>query len=527
VIKFKDPASFAVPEPRIHHIARQLERLLSLVQLEKDGQPVEVNGFRLRDLADWQTYTTNTAMNALTPISGLCNSKCHFCFEEGVPFAREQSLMSVAEARTRLKYYSPETGKCLFPSNRNHMETFVHPQALEIIELARRREPGKLFWITSNGSHFCESTVARLAALKPLIFKLSLNVADPGLNRGLMRTGKRTETALAAPRLLRQYRIPFMGSIVAWPSLPLVAVEDTARYLDECQAYAIRIRLPLTHKYLKTQLDCDFHAHWERVAAFAHGLRPRLAAPLFVEPPIYWVNPIVPEVDGVILSSPAHRAGVRAGDVVRSVNGRPVATRIQSEAALDQCHLAREPAVDLVVDRRGERLAFRLEEAPAGVDTYPYSSDYFYRGENYGVFHVEDFHLKYVQQMFDVIRRFEAREVLLFTSSIVAPIFETLVNHIPEFAAQLRDVNLYVETVKDNTLGGNYDLMDSRFVEDYARVIRRRLAQGVKPDLVLLPDAFGSPWGVDVVGGSCTRISMEFGIPAERLDWYLIYGREV
>jgi hypothetical protein len=526
MIKFRNADSFAVIEPRIMHVKNELTRLLALVELEQGGRPVEVDGFRLKDLSAWQSYTTNTAMNALTPISGYCNSRCHFCFEENIPYAREKSIMPMAEARTRLKYYDPTSGASLFPSNRPHMETFVHPQALEIIELARQREPDRLFWITTNGSHFTEETVERLARLKPLIFKLSLNVADPALNRALMGTGRKTEVAIRAPELLQRHRIPFMGSIVAWPTQTEEALEATVRYLERHQAYAVRIRLPLTHQWLKTQLSDDFHRHWERIAAFAHDLRKRVTVALFVEPPIYWVNPIIPEVDGVVLNSPAYRAGIRPGDVIESINGRPILTRIESEAMLDQCHLAGE-AVDLVVRREDGSRAFRLVDPPSTEDTYPYNARYFYRGENYGIFHVEDFRLRYIQQLFETIDRYQARRVMLFSSAIVAPVFETLVNNIPEFSARLEDITLYIETVKHNTAGGNYDVMDSRFVEDYARVIRRRLAQGVRPDLILIPDAFGSPWGMDLGAQSYSRLAMEFGIPVELIEWLLVYGREV
>ena len=82
----KNAESFAIPEPRIRLIAHDLQRILSMVQLEKDGEVVDVDGFRLRDLSKWVTYETNTAMNALTPISSVCNSRCHFCFEENVPY---------------------------------------------------------------------------------------------------------------------------------------------------------------------------------------------------------------------------------------------------------------------------------------------------------------------------------------------------------------------------------------------------------------------------------------------------------
>ncbi|MDA0161272.1 radical SAM protein [Solirubrobacter ginsenosidimutans] len=523
----KNPESFAIPEPRIRLIAHDLQRMLTMVELEKDGQVVDIDGFRLRDLSKWVTHETNTAMNALTPISSVCNSRCHFCFEENAPYPRERSLMPLEEAKTRLRYYSPESGASLFPSDRNHMETFIHPQAVEIIELARERQPGKLFWITTNGSHFTEDKVARLAALKPIIFKLSLNVSDPELNRELMGTGKRTETAIEAPRLLQKYGIPFMGSTVAWPTLPLDAIEETVRYLEACEAYAVRIRLPLSHRWLKHQLDVDFDSHWETVAAFAQGLRTELEVPLFVEPPIYWVNPIVPEVDGVVKNSPAYRAGVRPCDVVRAINGEAIRTRIHSEAVLDRLHMAGEETVELQVERGQELLSLRLEDAGTDSGTYPYNPDYFYRGENYGIFHVEDFRLHHIQKLLDVIERYQAHDVLLFSSRVVMPVFEALATGIPEFAAQLEDVTLHVETVDENSFGGNYGVMDSRVVEDYARVVRRVLARGTKLDLILIPDAFGSPWGTDVFGHSYADLAMDVGVPVERIDWLMVYGREV
>lgn len=521
-----DPMSFAVVEPRIVHIAHELQRLLSLVELEKDGEPVQVDGFRLRDLSTWQDYAASSAMNALLPISGVCNSRCRFCFEQRLPFPRELSLMSAAEAGTRLKYYSQATGKCLFPSNRPQMETFAHPQALEIIEMARLRDPDAVFWLTTNGSYLDERTVVRLALLKPLMLKLSLNVADPKLHQQLMGVGERTPIAIEAPRLLRQYRIPFIGGIVAWPTLPLEAIEDTVGYLADCQAYAIRIRLPLTHRWLREQLDCDFRAHWDRIALFARQLRSQYQVPLIVEPPIYWMDAIKPEVDGIVLNSPAHRAGLGCGDIIRSINGQPVKTRTASEVLLYHTRAKSEP-VDLVVKRGDEDLAFHLEDLPGVVDTYPYDPGHWYKGESLGVLHLQDFRLKYTRELFEIIDSYGASHVLLFSSPIVAPIFEAIVNNIPEYAERLERITIHLGTVKENTLGGNFDLMDSRFVEDYARVLRERLEQGTRIDLILIPDAFGSPWGMDLFGASISQLEMEFGIPVELIDWYLVYGPDV
>ena len=46
--RFKDPDSFAIPEPRIRYIAHELARLLDFVELEQDGRPIKVDGFRLQ-----------------------------------------------------------------------------------------------------------------------------------------------------------------------------------------------------------------------------------------------------------------------------------------------------------------------------------------------------------------------------------------------------------------------------------------------------------------------------------------------
>jgi hypothetical protein len=318
-----------------------------------------------------------------------------------------------------------------------------------------------------------------------------------------------------------------MGGIVAWPTVPLEALADTARCLARHEAYAIRIRLPLSHRWLKHQLDVDFNEHWRRVGEFARALRPTLDVPLFVEPPIYWVNPLIPEIDGVVLHSPAWHAGLTAGDIIRQINGAPVRTRIESEALLDGCHLRGEKEVVLQIERAGMPMEVRLEQPEAGSDTYPYCADYFYRGENYGIFHVEDFRLSHLQKVVNRIRARRAHTVLLFTSSIVAPIVETLVERVPEFASALADATVHLAVVDHNSFGGNYDVMDSRVVADFRRGIREKLDQGVRPDLILIPDAFGSPWGIDVFGDSVQNLEMEFGIPTERVDWLLVYGREV
>lgn len=520
-----DTASFVIPEPRITDIADTISSILSLVQFEKNGELVDIDGFRLRNLGQWVGSFTNTSLNALTPISSVCNSKCDFCFEENVPYAREQSLMSIEEARTRLKYYSPESGSSLFPSNRNHMETFVHPKAVELVAMARDREPGKVFWITTNGSHFTESVVKKLAELKPLIFKLSINSSNRDDNLALMHTGDKTDIALNAPLLLQKYKLPYVGGIVAWPTLSLASIEETVYYLEKAGAYAVRIRLPLTHKWLNHQLNIDFDKHWKTIAEFAHQIRHKVSVPIIVEPPLFWLDPIVPEIDGVIKNSPAYNAGLKPSDIVRKIENQPVHTRVESEAILDRLHMSEAKEISIEIERNEQVMNLILKDD----DTcgYPYSSEGFFRGENYGILHIEDFRLNHIQKLLELINSYSAKNVLLFSSAIMEPIFHSIVSAIPEFSDQIENTNLYVRTIDENSFGGNYDVMDSRIVVDYAKAIRKHLGEGKSLDLILIPDAFGSPWGTDVYGASISDLTIEFAVPVEQVEWLMVYGRDV
>ncbi len=103
---------------------------MNIVDLECNGGRVEVNGIRLKNLEIWRTEKANSAINALTPLSGQCNCNCIFCFEKKHPFRQNLSIMSFEEAKTRLKYYSID-GHCLFPSDRVFKEIFANPNAIE------------------------------------------------------------------------------------------------------------------------------------------------------------------------------------------------------------------------------------------------------------------------------------------------------------------------------------------------------------------------------------------------------------
>ena len=94
----------------------------------------------------------------------------------------------------------------------------------------------------------------------------------------------------------------------------------------------------------------------DRVAA-EFGLFVREPEP---QPEIGGARPsVVPTVSGVLPGSRAARAGVKVGDVLVEINGRPVATYESLRAAL--LSVPPEGPLPLVLRRDGERLSMTLE----------------------------------------------------------------------------------------------------------------------------------------------------------------------
>lgn len=84
---FQDPRTVILSEPRIWMVKGMLEALLQIVELEHDGHPVAVNGFRLRNLQDWVVVFGGRITPSIL-LDGLavgCNVSCRFCYIKGNP----------------------------------------------------------------------------------------------------------------------------------------------------------------------------------------------------------------------------------------------------------------------------------------------------------------------------------------------------------------------------------------------------------------------------------------------------------
>jgi radical SAM family protein/PDZ domain-containing protein len=520
---------FDITEPRIEAVRKELERILTLVQMERGGETVEPDGFRLRSAGCWKTGSPSNAFEALGPLSGACDARCVFCVEQGVPFKRDASVLSLREAETRLMHFSAQTRRGLFASARPYKETFLNPNAIDILMRARRKSPQPLLIITTNGARLTDGTIAGLSALKPVLVKFSVNSTVEKVRRGL--TGlEDCPDPCRVMEALRQNRIPFIGSTVAWPTRSMDELTRTLNDIHDNDPFGIRVRLPLVHKFIPSNISRkDLDGLWNRMHLFISTVAGRYRAPLWIEPVQLGRVPILPIVDGVILNSPAMRSGIRTGDRVLSIAGRAVAHRSGVRKLFDSGLLDGVPEVEVGILRNGETTLVTLEADPPGraAASYPYDPLLYHPGERLGMMFLPDFDPGYLDNVVRLVLRYAARNVLLFCSPLTSELTETLVQNDPVYSDFFRNRNLWIYQLKNGLMGGNTDLTESRFVGDYETAFGEACSEiGDRPDLILIPDSFGSAWGIDFTGRSVVELQYATGIPVERIPWHQVYGRE-
>ncbi len=516
-----------VLHPFIGYIKHRLEALLEYVDLESDGQVIHPESFRLKNLDQWTVGQWSSVADALGSFSSYCNANCIFCYERGNPLPYQRTLLTLEEARTRAAYYDPASGRGLpHVATRLSLEPLVNPKLPEILELIRERCPTELIALTTNGSLLTPDLLDQLARLHPVCLVISVNHADPVRRREVMRDPHAAETLEALP-LLRERHIPFVGSVVSWPTIPPEELAATLRFIDSFQPISIRVALPGYNRFFSEEELFDTHTVWQSTWQFLEALRPELRSPLFVVPSLYAGLPLIPRIDGIIPQSIAERSGLRYGDLVVSIDGEPVYTRRQARLVLEQAEQSVGRA-EITVERAGERLTMVLQgiDDPS-VDLYPYKplgwmAPYRYaNGQGamgFGLLLNQDIELRSLTHMIEVIRRCDAQRVLLLTSEIMGPIISSLLTSVPEFAAFVTDESLHMVVPRHAYWGGNIMMGDLYMVSDYLLAAQEFIREtGEPPDLILLPATFASEFGRDLLGVPYMEIERQLDIPVELL----------
>lgn len=517
-------------EPRIELIKRQLENLLALVSLEKAGQPVEVDGFSLKDPGQWTVPSACDPGEIFEYAGSRCNCDCVFCYLKGrspdlaLEFPVRPTGEEFDEIRTRLAYFSPGKQRSLFPALGSTCEVLTHPKIAEILTDLRPKTE-TVFRIITNGSALTPEMIETLAGLQPVYLDVSLNSSSPARRQRLMRD-RNPEVAISALHRLKEARIPYSIVIVPWPldsaEEMLADLESTAAYAAENDAHLIQVSLPGYTRFFSDQQVFDRDSLWAAILQKVQEIRPRLGSPVVVMPGAfeeYLCRPQknVPEVIGVVKNSPAALCGARQGDIIRSLGGFSVRNRPQVRDLLSMFQKSGVKELDLTVLRDGLDHRLKLD---LGSGSYPSSR---LTDTHLGfIFMGTGLRAGYLERLKQIINAHGAKKVLFLSSVLVRPMLEQLLAESYLFSGAKIDIAV----PNNRSLGGNIFMGDLLLVEDFIAEINEYVKTHEQPpDLVIIPSSpFNmSGWGRDLSGRCYLDIERSAGIPVELLECQNIY----
>jgi len=528
-ISFQSVCNADLYEPRIPHIKRVLESLLAVVELEANGRPVRIDGFRLRNLNHWVVPSAGDPAEVFDHLATRCDCHCSFCYLKGNPptLALQQPIRSseeeYGEARTRLSYFSSPSRRALFPSMGSSYEILSHPYALDLLHDLRQKT-GRPFRISTNGNALTAEFIQKLSPLMPVYLYLSLNSSSLE-RRHLIMGGKKADVAIRALPLLKESQIPYAVVIVPWPipSLEdmLADLKETAVYAQAHDAHLIEVSLPGFSQYFSQTPLFDLDQVWSAVVSSVRDLRPGIVSPLLIKPSLYeetlhekTLN--LPRVVGLVKNSPAALSGLKLNDLILSIGGLKISSRPQARDILHFHRQSGKPSVHLSVQREGKEME---------VEVYPDRFEYPYHpatDHHLGIiFMGVGFRPGALEDLKSLIMAHKAQRILLLSSRLVRPVFQQLFGESSLFG----DVQIQVEIPENRFFGGNIFMGDLLVVQDFIAAIREYLRKNPPPDLVVIPSSPFSlgDWRRDLEGRVYTEIERAVGIPVALLDCEPIY----
>ena len=432
----------------------------------------------------------------ILPLTSSCNVRCVFCSHRNNPPGVEVYRIpprSLEDVEKDLCALDPARPIIIGESATKIIEgePFTHPALAEILHMLRLHFPRTPVQITTNGSLLDRKKVEMLKKLGNVVVYLSLNSAAIKGRMALM-ADRQSLQAIQSAVLLQEYGVPFHGSVVALPHL--VGWEDlakTVKYLSACGAETVRVFLPAFSSLAAPELKFK-PSLWQEIKMFIKNLRGEVRAPVTCEPPL--LEGLEAEVAGVIAASPAELAGIRTGDIIETVNGSRVHTRVQAFRKI-----TRSGSPLLGLRREGYPLTVQVQKKP---------------GQRSGLVLDYDLDPALLDDLARALQRKRVERALVLTSELAGPLLDLALR---QFCKE--EGKLEVIAVKNPFFGGNICVAGLLTVADFeaalAAFLERESRQ--KPPLVLLPGVAFDSRGKDITGRSYLELEERFGLPCEVL----------
>ena len=480
----------------------------------------DIESFYLAGELSWATRSSGEPFEILGVLSRDCNAHCDFCYVLGNPSNTAIKLQkftnkgSEREARLRLAYF--QRGLTLPVATYDTEEITTHPKFLDTCRKIRASS-SKIISITTNGYRLTEEFVEAFREFSPVDVSVSLNSAESSTRAWLM--GGAHPRGLGSLEVLRRHSIPMAVTIAAWPRLPIDELRNAVRYADQFSPRSISVLLGGYTKLFPNPPEYSIPDYWNYVIESIVNLREEISSPLIIQPRLYEElyrfgdNLGVSRVTGTTAHSPASTAGIRPYDIISSINGRRITTRNECLSILSSLRI-NELNAEIVLKRGGDLIEISL-------DTSDQNPEYIYgelRNDRFGIHLLgEDIPLKAIRNLFQIINKYKAKNVLLCTSLIVKPFAERMLKMFS--GALIESTCIDLQVVPNKFLGGNIVMGDMLVTEDFMDFIECYLMAN-ECDLILVPSGpyNHGEWLRDMKGQSFDLLRKCFAVPLELLE---------
>jgi len=381
-------------------------------------------------------------------------------------------------------------------------EPLTHPQFAQVLQMVRARFSTTPMGITTNGSLLDAGVAADLAGVMPIEVNLSLNTCSPKARRRLMGD-TRGERTVQAMDLLVKAGIPWHGSVVAMPWLTgWEELGETLQVMARKGARTIRVFLPGYTRLAPPELRLPPGVA-AGVAELVAKVGQETDVPILIEPP--QLTDLNPVVAGVMAGTPASRAGISQGDIIRGVNGSTPWSRVDAFRLVQQ---AANPVLEL--ERQGRLWTVTLAKG---------------KGETSGLVVEYDLHPQVVTDILRTAKRRGARQVLVLCSRAGYALLPLgLAQHrdgrFPPQPGVRKDLpEIRFQQVDSQFFGGSIHAAGLLVVEDFIGAVQEYQDRypDFHPELVVMPSVAFDHLGRDLTGRSFLDLVPLAGCPVEIL----------
>jgi uncharacterized Fe-S cluster-containing radical SAM superfamily protein len=435
-------------------------------------------------------YIINTIYRTnVLPVVSSCNTACIFCSHRqnppGVETYRLPEL-TLEDFKELIEYLSPD-GKIVIGEAATRIiegEPLLREDFIDIAALVRKRFPKTAIQVTTNGMLITRELVKKLEDLGNIELNISVNCIHPEKRMKLL--GLKTPQDIREKVLMLKDRLSFSGSFVLVPDLLTYEdIEEMVAFLDMSGAAMVRAFLP--GYTVRSGKNYNFTAAYFKMQDFVNKLKCKYSIPVVIEPPV--MDGLECRVEGVIRNSPAFIGGVKSGDVILTVCGYDVSTRVE---AFNMTYNAANPV--LFIKRGEEQVVIRLEKP---------------KNSSPGFITLYDADPGVMDTVGRAVERYGAHRVLVVTSMLACGILKKL------FSTRDLPYDYCIYAAENLYFGGTIKCAGLLTAGDIVNCVARYVELEGKPDLILLPPVMFDFTKRDLLGVSINEIENKLGIPVD------------